>query len=615
MSGLAYNFVKTHGISSSQRKIYNVPDLSGGVCFDGRYAADNQLCGMENMSFSDGMLCMRGGICGIKGDISGKFYSRLEGEFFGNVLFHCGSCVYRFDGNEVHRISEVVSACPSFFIRMKSSAYLYTSDRRVFLITNEFVCAEASPYVPNIAVYTSNDSDTMQTDEAVNLMTRFVKCTYTGISNSAQILPLPFAMDTGYPAKLYVNGMWQKRTIFNTHGDNRVSLSTVDYGIDSSCTLVIEYAVKDSEKTPVEKNIEKFFGSTISFSFGGTSGDGTRAFVTGNDAYPGWYLRSNLTDPLYFPDTCAELLGDGCEKITGAARRYEKQYIFSEKHIYAMTYSFTAENGAQFDICEINTSVGCTVPRTVQAVDNTLVFCDKILGVHILQSTDIFDELNVKHISENITKSESDAFVKTSASCSCNHGRMYWILCDGELFVWDYGRTPYYTSGDQKKAEKRLSWHRFTGFADCADMFSLAGRLYFIFDNDGCSLYSYNTDADGDTVYADGTAETRDICCTFRTKAYDFGIKHARKRAEYVSLDYSGFSDTPVNVEITVYGDGKEICRHEPFISRREGRIKLKIPTFYASEYSVGLKACGGRTGFYNLAFCICEADRKKHTV
>ncbi|MBR5528332.1 MAG: hypothetical protein IKV97_04950 [Clostridia bacterium] len=613
---MAYNFVKASVPSVSPGYYFTVKEFSGGLCKKETDLADNQVCELDNMFFSDGKLMCRGGLKGIAGNFSGAFHSRLPAEYFENAVFHCGDALFRFDGENVTKLMEGVPDCSSVMVRINSKVYVYTEQEKIYEIDRDFNVTEKQPYIPHVTNFAFNESETFDFIEDVNMMTRYIKCTYTKLIEIDGKYELPFDVDKTREIRLFVDGERVESGINIIKQNRAIVVEKNGYsGYLNNKVVSLEYAVKNSEKDPVEDNAKKIFGSRIAFCYGGTSNDGTRVFLTGNDEFPGWYFRSELADPLYFSDMGAEHLGDGSERITGAEKRYEKLFFFTESRVFSMTYSFSENYGAIFDIKEVNTPVGCTMRGTVQAVDNTIVFADKASGVHILQSTDIFDELNVKHISANISDSGEHSFARGENFCSCDYDRKYFIFDGKELFMWDYGRTPYYTTGDHKKAEERLSWHRFTGFSDCVCIFSLSGQLYFITDNGGCSLFKYDLSEGSDTVYTEDTQEENDVVCGFKTKSYDFDVGHMRKKVEHISFDYRcDPSDTP-HFEVRVYGDGEEICRFAPFVSRPEGRIKLKIPTYYAKGLSLKFSSSGGVPAISNLTFCARNAGRMKHTV
>lgn len=612
---MAYNAVSVGTISGKREHLFGVNNLSGGHCEDKYALSDSQVTELINMQYRDGYLTSRHGTRKIDG-LSGKFHSKLSEVFFGNIIIHCGTEIFAFDGEKITSLATDIPDCDSVFLTMNSCAYLYTKDTYVYEITKELKCEKKEPYAPLIALCENDIFGNYETYEPINLMTRRVKCRYYDSrhpTNSTYTYHMKFGVDINNPIKVYINGIYFPDAEYFSYDSrtNFLQLNLGSFWFSEGDYIDIEFALS-GEDEKFDEYFAKIFESKIAFCYGGTSAKGTRAFLTGCDKYPGWYCMSELKDPLYFPDNSAEVVGDQTEKITAVGKRYEKLFFFTERHIYSMIYNFSEENGATFNIAEINSPVSCTMPETVQAIDNTLVFADKTSGVYILQSTDIFDELNVKHISGNIG-TDNTGFAMAESFCSCDFDRKYYIFNGEYVFVWDYGTTPYYNSGDHKKAEGRLSWYRTDIGKDCLCLIPFGKTLAFIKGTEDASLYIFDRGLGSDTATdEDGTVKGTDYTSYFMTKEYDMGITYSQKVLSHFSFDYVKKTDGG-KLKLAFYGDGKEYFEFSPELSGKNGKIKLKLPSFCAHRFSVKFEISGAVTGISNLIFYSRVCERHKH--
>ena len=273
-----------------------------------------------------------------------------------------------------------------------------------------------------------------------------------------------------------------------------------------------------------------------------------------------------------------------------------------------MSYQLSAENGPDFTVAPVNTAVGCSMPGTVALIDNTLVFGNKDSGVHIMQSTDVFGELNIMHISQNI--SPGVGFAKDGIFCSCDFDRKYYI-CNGEfLYYWDYGRTPYYTSGDYKKAEQRLCWYRISGAEDCRSLICPGGKLSYISGGEKACLFAENRQTELDS-FSDG--KSRHVDGSFLTKEYDFDVLHLKKRLDSFSFEYKSETKTVPGLRVSFYGDGEKYCSFVMNLAHGRGRKKLKLPAYPADRFSVKFEVFWGSAGFGNFIFHAQTVDRTKY--
>lgn len=609
---MAYIPVNPGTISGKARYRCAVKDFSGGLVYtdDPSDLEDNQVSALENLLVSGSGFISRNGV--RETDIlQGTFHSLLREEYSDCRLFHCGSVLYRFDGETLYTLSDTVPDEKSVLWRLNNKVYLATSGGHMYQVDESFSCEEVEPYIPTVMESKDISMTSFTVKEACNMLTPWVKADYYCGTTTAVILTLPYEMDTSKTPRFYLDGVRKTDVNYSSEGNKRLYIGNFYSG--EGTLLTVEYAATGAEFTEYAAQI---YGCELAVCFGGSTAGGTRVFLTGNEAYPGQYFCSELADPLYFPDTRRETLGDGSENVVDAEKRYEKLYFFTRRHIYAMSYSFNENEGASFTVSEINTSVGCGMKGSVQLIDNTLVFAHRREGIFLLQSTDIFDELNVRSISQNISTGGVFAGEGPYASCDCH--RRYYLYDGSRMLVWDYGTTPYYNSGDTGKAGRRLCWQTLSGFDGCAALFSLAGQLYLIRSRGGNVLLAhYDPEADTDSflsVSEAGTVEEsqKDFRAVFTTKDYDFGYPDQPKRLYECSFSYRFQTRTPA-VTLHFYGDGEEFYTVKADFLKKQGVLRLRIPPYSACRFRVGAEVSGGKAELRSLVFGYYDCPRLKH--
>ena len=583
---MAYNAVELNINGGKNKYVYSLKDMSGGVsfCDNGRSSCFEQ---MDNVIYEKGRLIARGGYKTLFADVLSPFHSMCEKDFHGSVIFHSGSKIYRFDGTETSVIKENAGDCKSVFLAMNGKVYLYTHEREIFEIKSDFSCQKVEPYIPNLINSRDHSMNDYDIDEPMNMLTPRVKCTYFEPTTLDVIFTTPFDIDETQAMEVYIDGEKDTDRYVTKTATCKFSIRGLGSDVGIKEVSVVFSVAGEDEKT--EEFLSKSYGCDIAFCYGGTTNDGTRAFLTGNEDHPGVYLRSKLKNPLYFPDTDEELLGDGGENVTAVRKRYEKLFFFTRSHIYSMKYSFSEQEGASFPVSEINTNVGCDMKNTVRSIDNTPVFADSLSGIHLLQSTDVFDELNVRHISANIEGEGENSFEFAhdgGVYSSCDHDRKYYI-CNGKtLYIWDYGKTPYYSTGDHKAAETRLSWYRYDAPQDCVYIFSHRGKLYFVCSSAETSLVEY-TPGDGyDTAISDGEEKHIPVSASFMTKSYDFGSYDLKKRLCDISFRYESEKEGCA-ITLEVYGNGKKYCSFDLELADNEYRDRVHADDVRLSEEKI----------------------------
>lgn len=219
-------------------------------------------------------------------------------------------------------------------------------------------------------------------------------------------------------------------------------------------------------------------------------------FWSGNDG--------SGANPGYFPVTNYNLVGEYSDPVTAFGRQQNRLVIFQENRVSAATFGLTSIDGREeisITTRNINDSIGCDVPGTVQLIENNLVWLNRRFGVMYLKDSTYAYETLIAPISGNINN-ELLGFINNPSAeiraSSFDDGGRYWITVsnglDSMCYVWDYSVRGY--TADTEK----LAWFPQFGF----DAIGWA--------HDGVDVYGlYPTNLSENT-------ETRSHLFTFRGK-------------------------------------------------------------------------------------------------
>jgi len=219
-----------------------------------------------------------------------------------------------------------------------------------------------------------------------------------------------------------------------------------------------------------------------------------RLICAGNPDEKNKYYSSGTLDASYWPEESYNLAGSSDEAITGFGKYYGELILFKEHSIWSVSYDLT-DALVSFPSRPINQMIGCDCPKTIQCIDNTLVWLSSTYGVCGLFSTVLQNEKNVRVLSQNINGtpvhtgllSEYDLHLASSLDWN---GR-YFLFLNGRAYVLDYKVSAVTNSPEN------LSW--------------------WYFDN--ISLFDYAMH--GNTLYYVGKDEH--VLCTPTSDFRDFG--------------------------------------------------------------------------------------------
>lgn len=211
--------------------------------------------------------------------------------------------------------------------------------------------------------------------------------------------------------------------------------------------------------------------------FAGSEKQKNAFFWSGNDA--------NGANPAYFPMEQYNLVGEYDDPVVAFGRQQNKLVIFQQRRISSAEYAFAVVDGrmrVSLNTKTINDKVGCIAPRSVQCIENNLVWLSENGVMYLKDSTYSYETL-VACISGNVNsviKKLQPKKTRNFPVSSFDDGERYWLfLWDGSAVVWDYSIRGY--TADTEK----LAWFPMNGCYGIAWAISDDGKVY------GLRQYNY----------------------------------------------------------------------------------------------------------------------------
>ncbi len=578
--------------SSNQKKIVYADDFSCGVVLggNGKSGAFKKLVNLK--CTNNGELCTREVQKKIECEtqITGTFHSHTKMPFYGKTVIHAGTSIYSVDAakNEINLLWDDIADSNSIMVEFLSKLYIYC-EYHIFCVDKNFCVTEEQPYAP--LVYTKGRIGMSlfqgERDKSVelNLLAPRISVAFNpGITNN-WYCSLPVNCDLSREVKVTNAGVEIAKSKY-TVKENRVTFND-ELDIEKDNDLVITYYTLETEKLGFPDAFSKL---TLATAYGGSVISGTRIFATGNPDEPGKYYLSELMDPLRFDQSSYEILGNGSEDITGFARQYGYLIIFTKKSVLRMNYSLTSD-GAEFSVKELNNIIGCDCPMTICQIDNRVVFANSKGGVYIIDSTENFDEQNIKPLSGNISRGDGLGLLENTAEdmkngCAFDFDRKYYLCVGEKMYVWDYNKKTYSDNGNYSSAQSKLVWYIYTDiYAEC------------IFES-GNSLCAYSSDADkGVSVFCEGDGNEVYVFADLKSDEYDFSNPYDLKRVMQMRFEVENCIDPQVTLK--VYADGQEYYRCTLSKLMRNGEryeVGAHLPYKKLRRFAYGLEFHGKMT-------------------
>lgn len=454
----------------------------------------NQSPSMLNMYWVDGALSSRRGQQKQISIATGAVVAAYPKEYLGRGIFHAGNNLYTLNLSTLQAStlkSNIGSSVGGSFFVFGGALYYKTvgvylkiekeEDSNTLKVTN------VEGYVPVLVINSKPDGTGATLYQAENRLSPYKIAKFTS-DNSSKTYVLPVKnIDSSFTPVVKVNG--------------KTLSSGAEYSVDyvKGTIQLQNAAIQTDPITPnnVEikfaKTDKKAMDSVMSCRFAETFGTSNDVCVVmgGSSIQPNAYFWSGvniIADVSYFPADYYNLAGQEDGSITGFGKQQSMLVIFKERTIgktYFTTEMVDGMEAISLPYTSINTTIGCNIPKSIQLIMNNLVFANTYGGVYFLSDTNIANENNVMRISRNINGTTERKFeeqkrgllydlaqTKADKVCSVDDGTRYWIVANGNAYLWDY------TLSGSVKTESQLSWFKFNNIQARAFMNTLTDIIY-----------------------------------------------------------------------------------------------------------------------------------------
>jgi|GEM_PF-5986377 len=363
------------------------------------------------------------------------------------------------------------------------------------------------------------------------------------------------------------------------------------------------------ESTEYQQAKNAFDSCHLAAVYGGS--EGLCAVFSGSDVQPNAYFWSANTDvamdPGYIPYEHYNIVGSFDDPIVALGTQQNALVILQQRRTGKAVFGTAEIDGRTFitmDYSTINGNIGCDIPKSVQLIENNLVFANSRLGVLQIQDTSAAGENVLRRISDNVDgRPDSHGLLydlqnSTIPPTSFDDGQRYWLAANGHAWLWDYRLCSY------TREPKNLTWFYFDNLKDPACWFGSGsawgrayvnrkGKLYFFVDR-----YPEGQTLEEDKWWAKyGEDFERVLTLPMR----NFGTYALRKDIAKMVFTLDGSAESKVDVEY-VFDHGS---RQEPMPLVCDGTIEgvlafirrprcLNVQSFFCRLRTFGQMAFAG---------------------
>ncbi|MBQ8741092.1 MAG: hypothetical protein IJY79_06040, partial [Clostridia bacterium] len=373
--------------------------------------------------------------------------------------------------------------------------------------------------------------------------------------------------------------------IYDSASSSKLNIGSVDGG-----SLIGGYVLVNAV-CDVSADAHKVYCMTRSTWFGGAANGingGSRLFLCGNteEKEKNLIMWSGVNNPLYFNENCYAYVGDKSQAVTAFGQQGENLIIFKESSTYYSYYATNSEidaealinqsvvdyevNSEYFPIVQLNNTIGCNCPDTVQLCRNRLVWTDNDGTVYVLLTKNEYSERNIYIVSSMIEqKLSKEIAAELKTAVACDFDGHYVLIVGNHAYVMDYNSYGYQYIHSYSKSEDgnaMIPWY-YWEFPKNAD-FSV--RRYCPFGNfiialecdttlNAFSIISSALNAknfsgnDNYLVVVDRyeneiSNKTEKIRCRLQTKLFDMRAPHHSKNIEKVVVGFGNNGGDEITV-------------------------------------------------------------------
>jgi hypothetical protein len=393
---------------------------------------DNQSPDMLNLNIDErGALNKRTGYERLfptslgEGKINGLFnYRKDDGSTI--LLIAHGTKLYTQTGEEqpVEIYSGLADYRTKFFVM---AGKCYIQDGTNYLVYDVETVSEIDPYIPTLTI-SRPPSGGGEAYEDFNLLGAGFKDSFSS-DGTATVYQLSLkGLDaTTLTAEVNEATMTEGSGFSVNRSTGKVTFNTAP---SEGTNNVIITAYKTQTDFP-----DRIKKCQFNVLFGGSND--TRVFVSGNPDSRNQIWRSGLNDPSYFPENGFYKVGTDSTAVQGFSKQYD--YLLIEKENSKWNMRYELPSGAaepSFPIKPINDQAGTIARDSIEMIENSPISLDK-KGVYVVMSSNVRDERNVQHVSENV---DSRLLIEPNLdqAVAVDFDKKYWLCVNGNVFVYDY---------------------------------------------------------------------------------------------------------------------------------------------------------------------------------
>ena len=492
------NYVNLKGLPDAKtERVLTFRNLTGGM---NTFDLDFELKGSEsplirNLSWHDGVLCARRGQVQVGNLGSSGVRCCYERLWHGWIIAHAGDSLYAWKariesdpesecpvGTVCCMVSGLQDVAGSFALtggcdpEDAHDEYLFYKTRGSFhrLAYNGgkkpaavFACRPlvdypGVTYVPVVQINTDPGTGAGDLYQPENRLSSYHRVRYSTPANTT-LFKLP--VSGAVPVKVTANGRELTRGV-SWHilalNHDFVELDTAPAPGSNNVEILCRLRNDDAFQSVMSCTKLTVFGGAqdLCLVLGGSEKQPNAYFWSGNDS-----LGMN---PTYFPASQYNLAGDAPEAITGFGKQQNLLVIFQPHSVGRAVFGTAEVSGRDqitLDYTPINAGIGCDLPRTIQLIENNLVWCSRRDGVCFLRDSSAAYENNILRISRKVDGDVRQAglrsLVRTAEServWSADTGTKYLVGYDGEAYEWNYSLSTW----------QNPSWFSHTGIQGAA---------------------------------------------------------------------------------------------------------------------------------------------------
>ena len=378
--------------------------------------------------------------------------------------------------------------------------------------------------------------------------------------------------------------VWKNNvTFWEKYEANEKIEAKIDEGGEDDIVITAPYISSPEEKAKIfEMKRSEWYG-------GGNSGleGGTRLFLCGNKSEPSLVVWSDLNNPLYFPESSYFYVGDSSSAVRGFGKQSDLLVIFKNNETWCTTYqqntNITAETlttqslidittSVYFPLMQINPTIGCAYPDSVQLCRNRLVWMGSDNKIYTLVNENAYNERSVFCVSEMVNPILENYDASNVTSCDWNG---YYCLCRGnKVFLMDYnnyGFTHVASYSKTEDANVKIPWFYWELPLGDYAMVCLDSKMIISYYVDAeiaknCGICCGEISVDNehkDKMLGENLEDVEsEIFSTLTTKIFDFGLPHIRKNVEQINLQLGNNGGEEIKVVFITENGNEETEIH-----------------------------------------------------